>query len=46
MYEAKAEGKGRVVVRELFGARLLPGLPTVPRVRNGRPHAETPGGET
>jgi diguanylate cyclase (GGDEF)-like protein/PAS domain S-box-containing protein len=46
MYEAKAEGKGRVVVREMFGAKLLPGLPTVPRVRNGRPHAETPGGET
>jgi diguanylate cyclase (GGDEF)-like protein/PAS domain S-box-containing protein len=46
MYEAKAEGKGRVVVRERVGARPEPGLLTVPRVRNGRPHAETPGGET
>lgn len=46
MYEAKNDGKGRVVVREIVGPRLLPGLPTVPRVRTARPHAETPGGET
>jgi diguanylate cyclase (GGDEF)-like protein/PAS domain S-box-containing protein len=46
MYEAKNAGKGRVVVREPLGARVLPGLPTVPRVRTVRPHAETPGVET
>ncbi|HTJ71858.1 MAG TPA: sensor domain-containing diguanylate cyclase [Actinospica sp.] len=46
MYEAKNNGKGRVVVRERVAPRLLPGLPTVPRVRTVRPHAETPGAET
>jgi len=50
MYEAKAEGKGRVVVREraaLTPMRIgLPEAPTVPGVRRARPHAETPGGET
>ena len=43
MYEAKNEGKGRVVVRDAPRLRLLP---TVPRVRTRSPHAETPGGET
>lgn len=46
MYEAKNEGKGRVVVRERAEPRRLAGLPTVPRVRTVRPHAETPGAET
>ena len=43
MYEAKNNGKGRVVVRDAPQLRLLP---TVPRVRMRSPHAETPGGET
>ncbi|HET9169702.1 MAG TPA: sensor domain-containing diguanylate cyclase [Actinospica sp.] len=46
MYEAKAEGKGRVVVRERVNPRAAAGQFTVPRVRSARPHAETPGGET
>jgi diguanylate cyclase (GGDEF)-like protein len=43
MYEAKNEGKGRVVERAAPRAALLP---TVPRVRVRSPHAETPGAET
>ena len=43
MYEAKNEGKGRVVERSAPRAGRLP---TVPRVRVRSPHAETPGAET
>ena len=43
MYEAKNEGKGRVVVRDAPHLQLLP---TVPKVRSPSPHAETPGSET
>lgn len=43
MYEAKNEGKGRVVVRDAPHPHLLP---KVPKVRRPSPHAETPGVET
>lgn len=43
MYEAKNDGKGRVVARDVPRRKLLP---TVPRVRTHSPDVETPGGET
>jgi diguanylate cyclase (GGDEF)-like protein len=43
MYEAKNDGKGRVVIGQPPHLQLLP---KVPRVRMPSPHAETPGAET